>query len=112
MDIPKMVEYGVLNDFYGSLLTPYQSRILHLYYDLDSSLSELAQDFAISRQGIRNVIVRASKKLLEYEEKLGLVKKREVIIKSVELLINDCDNIKNDIIKEKLFEIKKQVEEI
>ena len=110
MEILKKIEYGILNDYYGALLTPYQSTILHLYYDLDSSLSEIAEEFNISRQGVRDVIVRASKKLIEFEERLGLLKKRELLIKSIDKVIDKCSENKS--LTEELLEVKKLIEEI
>ena len=49
----------MLFDFYGELLTERQKEFFDLYYNEDLSLSEIAENNGISRQGVRDVIVRA-----------------------------------------------------
>ena len=49
----------MLYDFYGELLTDRQKEFFDLYYNEDLSLSEIAENAEISRQGVRDVIVRA-----------------------------------------------------
>ena len=49
----------MLFDFYGELLTERQKEFFDLYYNEDLSLSEIAENSGISRQGVRDVIVRA-----------------------------------------------------
>lgn len=71
----KIVEQGLLYDFYGELLTEHQKTI---YGDLvlnDLSLSEIAGEQGISRQGVHDMIKRCDRILNSYEEKLGLVSK-------------------------------------
>ena len=41
----------MLFDFYGELLTERQKEFYELYYDEDLSLSEIAENYGISRQG-------------------------------------------------------------
>ena len=65
----------MLFDFYGELLTERQREFYQLYYDEDLSLSEIAENYGISRQGVRDVIVRAEAYLTEIEDKTGLVKR-------------------------------------
>ncbi len=112
MELLKNVQYGILNDFYGSLLTPYQSDILHLYYDLDNSLAEIAAELGISRQGTRDVIVRAVKKLEYYEEKLGLVKKRSMLLCLLDNLLAKLDKCSSYELGQELQKIKAKAEEI
>jgi len=66
---------NLLYDFYGQLLTPRQQRFIELYYAHDLSLGEIAEQFAISRQAVHDVLKRAEHTLHNYEEKLGLVGK-------------------------------------
>ena len=71
----KIVEQGLLYDFYGELLTEHQR---HIYEDVvfhDMSLSEIAEEQGISRQGVHDLIKRCDKLLSGYEQKLGLVQK-------------------------------------
>ena len=55
----------MLFDFYGELLTERQKEFYELYYDEDLSLSEIAENYGISRQGVRDVIVRAEAYMTE-----------------------------------------------
>ncbi len=71
----KNIEIGLLYEFYGKLLTEKQSYILDSYYNNDLSLSEIAEDLEITRQGVRKHIKDAEKVLYNYEEKLELLKK-------------------------------------
>jgi len=65
----------MLYDFYGELLTERQKEFYDLYYNEDLSLSEIAENYGISRQGVRDVIVRAEAYMTEIEDKTGLVKR-------------------------------------
>ena len=67
-------EISLLCDFYGELLQASQQRVIELYVNDDLSLSETAQILGISRQGVRDSLPRAERKLAEYEAKLGLLK--------------------------------------
>ena len=69
----KIVEQGLLYDFYGELLTEHQRQIYEDAVFQDMSLSELAEEHGISRQGIHDLIKRCDKQLKGYEEKLGLL---------------------------------------
>ena len=71
----KNLAYSVLLDFYGSALTEKQRAILTEYYDEDLSLAEIAENFGITRQGVRDVIVRAEKIMTELEDKTGLLRR-------------------------------------
>jgi len=69
----KFIEINMLYDFYGGLLPQRQNLFLKAYYEDDCSLSEIAQQYGISRQGVHDGIRKAEKSLREYEETLGLV---------------------------------------
>ena len=80
----EIVEQGLLYDFYGELLTEHQR---HIYEDVvfnDMSLSEIAEEQGISRQGVHDLIKRCDKILTGYEEKLKLVQKFNQTKKMVE----------------------------
>lgn len=87
----KNVEIGLLNDYYGGLLTAYQTETLRSYYDDDLSLAEIAEEQGVSRQAVMDVIKRAELKLKEYESKLGLVAKINRIQTEIESLIVSVD---------------------
>jgi predicted DNA-binding protein YlxM (UPF0122 family) len=75
IDMEKIVRQGLLYDFYGELLTEHQR---HVYEDVvfhDFSLSEIAQEQGISRQGVHDLIKRCDRILAGYEQKLKLVEK-------------------------------------
>lgn len=74
-DMEKIVEQGMLYDFYGELLTPHQRRIYEDVVVNDLSLSEIAKEQGISRQGVHDLVRRCDKTLEEYERKLKLVEK-------------------------------------
>lgn len=65
----------MLFDFYGELLTERQREFFDLYYNEDLSLSEIAENSGISRQGVRDVIVRAESAMQEIEDKTGLIRR-------------------------------------
>lgn len=73
MDIEKIVEMGMLIDFYGELLTQKQKDAVNLYYGENYSLGEISEILDISRQAIYDTLKRAEKILKSYEEKLGLI---------------------------------------
>ena len=66
----KKVEAALLNGYYGPLLTENQSEMLKLYCDEDYSLTEIAQQYAVSRQSVYDTLNRAILTLSAAEEKL------------------------------------------
>ncbi len=79
------------NDFYGTLLTKHQCEMIKLYYDCDISLFEIAEQYNVSRQAVRDTIKRAENLLVEYESKLGLSKKFAEISDIVQKIENSID---------------------
>lgn len=73
--VAKNLEISFLLDFYGDMLTDKQRDVVELYYNDDLSLSEIAENEGITRQGVRDSIKRAEAQLLEMEERLGLAKR-------------------------------------
>lgn len=73
----KNLEYGLLLDVYGCLLTDKQLEMMELYYNDDLSLSEIGEQFGISRQGVHDSIKRSETALDEFESKLGILKARQ-----------------------------------
>ena len=82
---------SIYNDYYGSLLTDYQRQLVDGYYNMDMSLSELAEEYNISPQGVRDALKRAEKQLIGYEEKLGLVKKSQSVVELLQEALPDCN---------------------
>ena len=65
----------LLYDFYGDVLTDRQKEFYDLYYNEDLSLAEIAENYGITRQGVRDIIVRAEGILTELEDKTGLIRR-------------------------------------
>ena len=75
MEMDKLARQALLFDFYGELLTEHQRSIYEEVVLNDYSLSEVAQDQGISRQGVHDMVKRSTKILEGYEEKLHLVER-------------------------------------
>lgn len=70
----KIIYYGTLLELYGELLTDKQYSVIDKYYNMDLSLSEIAQEDKITRQAVRDNIKKAEEKLEFFESKLKLYK--------------------------------------
>lgn len=82
---------SLMLDFYGGLLTPRQKEIFEQYYDDDLSLTEVAENTGITRQGVRESIKKAEATLLAAEEKLGFYEawqKRKTLLDALEERLN------------------------
>lgn len=66
-------EISLLYDFYSELIPAPQQRVVELYVNDDLSLAEAAELMSISRQGVRDSLSRAERKLRGYERRLGLL---------------------------------------
>ena len=75
---------ALLYDFYGDVLTERQKEFYDLYYNEDLSLSEIAENSGITRQGVRDVIVRAEAILTDLEDKTGLIKRFHAMHKQLQ----------------------------
>ena len=80
----KFVEQTLLYDFDGELLTDRQQQVYESVVLEDYSLSEVAEDLGISRQGVHDMIKRCNHTLEEYESRLYLVEKFLCIRKQVQ----------------------------
>lgn len=108
----KVVEIGLLFDFYGNLLSTKQYNVIELYYIHDLSLSEIGEQLSISRQGVYDNLKRAENYLYSYEDKLGLVEKFNENQNRVKEVL-DCINETSEHIENKDFStIKSDIEKI
>jgi len=73
----KNVRMAILFDYYGEMLTDKQKEYFDLYYGENLSLSEIAENDGISRQGVRDVIVRAESIMEDAETKLGMIRQHQ-----------------------------------
>ena len=102
----KKREYkGMLYDFYGDLLTQHQKKLYEDAIFNDLSLSEIADEQGISRQGVHDLIRRCDKILVEYETKLHLVEKFSKIKQNIQQInqLTEDEQIKrlsNEIMEE------------
>lgn len=94
--VEKIVEQSLLYDFYGELLTQHQRRIYEDVVFNDYSLSEVAEDEGISRQGVHDLIKRCDKQLKGYEEKLHLMGRFMQTKKDVELIKSYAKELKKN----------------
>lgn len=69
------LERSMLLDFYGELLTPRQRDCFDLHYNEDLSLSEIAEQLGVSRQGVWDNIRRAQASMEDIEVKTGLLRR-------------------------------------
>ena len=74
-EMEKIVRQTMLYDFYGELLTSHQKKIYEDAVFGDLSLSEIAEEQGISRQGVHDLIRRCNRIMEEYEGKLQLIRK-------------------------------------
>ena len=79
----KNMEVALLFDFYGEVLTEKQQNMVELYYNNDLSLSEIAENEGITRQGVRDAIKRAEAQLFSFEEHIGLCERLEKMRKGL-----------------------------
>ncbi len=89
----KNYEMAVLMDFYGEMLTEKQRAFLDYYYNDDLSLSEIAENEGITRQGVRDTIKRAEAQMLEMEERLGIAKRFSEMSEGLNDIINYSNKI-------------------
>ena len=100
----KIVKQGLLYDFYGALLNDHQRSIYEsVVYD-NMSLSEIASEQGISRQGVHDLIKRCDKSLEEYENRLHLVERFMSIKDEVETIEMKAESAEIKAIAAKILE--------
>lgn len=122
MKIDDITQASLLYDFYGQLLPKRQRQVTELYHEENLSLSEIAEEFGISRQGVHDALKNGEKALNEYEEKLGLVekfqrssdavKRIDTIIDGVIRLLQSEDGGDRKRTAEKLREVKDIIDKL
>lgn len=89
----KAFHMTLLFDFYGDLLTERQREFYDLYHNEDLSLAEIAENAGITRQGVRDVLVRAEGTLEELEEKTGIVRRFLVVRSGLQTIQEAAERI-------------------
>ena len=72
---PTALEWTLLFDCYGEMLTEKQQTCFDLHYNQDLSLGEIAEELGISRQGVHDTLVRTEAALRSMEQRLGCVRR-------------------------------------
>lgn len=114
MELEKTLRMNTLFSFYEKLLTPKQAKYISDYYEEDYTLAEIADNHGVSRQAIYDSIKRTEDLLIEYEEKLQLIKEFDRRNEAIDNLNEYLDNhysedaklrtLVNDIIQDSIRE--------
>lgn len=103
VEIEEKLNISDLLGLYGNLLTDHQAEMLRLYFDCDISLFEIAEQCGISRQAVRDALVRGEKVLKDTEAKLNIKKKLDSVRGGLNAVIDNLG--KGDVkLAEKLAE--------
>ena len=103
----KTLEQTLLYVFYGELLTEHQRQVYEDVVLNDFSLSEVAENRGISRQGVHDMIRRCNKSLEEYENKLHLVEKFLTIKENVNRIRQLTGNPEDQPVSELMEQIER-----
>jgi len=95
-----IVKQGMLYDFYGELLTEHQRSVYGDFVIDNFSISEIAEEYGITRQAASDLVKRISRILNAYEEKLKLVEKFSKIKRQIEMNPNLSQIEKEELLKE------------
>ncbi len=90
----KNLNMSLLLDFYGDILSDKQREAADLFYNGDYSLSEISEITGITRQGVRDRIVKSEEIVTELEEKLGLAARFGDMGKTVTFIIDRLNQLK------------------
>ena len=105
----KKVEISILCQIYGKLLTEKQYNFIDDYYNNDLSLSEIADNYGITRQAARDNIKKGENKLFEYEEKLKIMKTTLKNEKTIEDVLMQIASIQTNYSDKKIAKILENV---
>ncbi len=108
--VEKLVQVGILFDFYGKLLSERQYSIVELFYLQDLSLSEIGEELNITRQGVYDALKRAEDNLYRYEETLGLAKKFNSSHKIIKDILKTSRDIREIAIENGYYEVIEKAE--
>ena len=92
------VHGNLLLDYYGVLLTDHQKEVLDDYYNNDLSMSELADNYGVSKSAISDLIKRSLIQLEDYENKLHLIKQTKLLDELIDKM--EKGNIPLEFVKE------------
>lgn len=104
------LKQAYLYDFYGELLNDHQRKVYEDFYFNDLTLSEIAEEEGISRQGVHDLVKRSARALEEYEKKLHLVDKflnMKSKVEKIQKLVQEEENLKT--IKTEIAKISDEI---
>ena len=107
----KKVEVSLLCQIYGKLLTEKQFNYINDYYNNDLSLSEIAENYNITRQAARDNIKKGENKLFELEEKLTFMEKTLKQERKLQQILEELSKIENTSSDKKIEKILNHVRE-
>ena len=93
--VAKNLDIVLLADYYGEMLTDNQRKFIEYYYNDDLSLSEIAQNEGITRQGVRDAVKRADSQLYDMEKKLGFAERSRKVNEALDAIIESTEVINN-----------------
>lgn len=99
----------MLLQIYGAMLTEKQYGLLDDYYNNDLSLSEIAENYDITRQAVRDIIKKGENKLFEFEEKLGIMKKNMKQEEKIASILSELTKIQTKFTDEQIAEILEHI---
>ena len=105
----KNVKVSMLCQIYGKMLTEKQYQVINDYYNNDLSLSEIAENNNITRQAVRDIIKKGENKLFEFEEKLGIMKKRMLQEEKIADILSELTKIQTRFTDEQIAEILEHI---
>ena len=105
----KKLEITMLWQIYGKLLTEKQYDYINDYYNNDLSLSEIAENYGITRQAARDNIKKGENKLFEYEEKLGIMKTTINTEQKIAEILSQISSIQTEYSDKKIAKILEHV---
>ncbi len=104
---------SILYDYYHTMLTDRQREIFDLYYNQNLSLGEIAEELEISRQGVRDSLMKAESTMKKLEENLRISEKNNEISYVLEELAKDLSAIPMSMMqKKRILEKLNKINEI
>ena len=89
------LQMSLLFDYYGELLSKKQRICFDLYYNQDLSLSEIASELGITRQGVHDSLSRAETALGEFERVTGCIARDRRTAKALETIADACGQLQS-----------------
>ena len=104
------VAIGLMLDLYGALLTERQREVMDLYFNDDLSLSEVAEECGITRQGVRDALIKGEEQLWDFEAHLKLLEKKKKTEENLRFVLEGLSTLSQkgldtEALKEKIREL-------